>query len=105
MSGAVGSTPSFARSGLPVFSDSSSFAFSSLSRIISATPFFKYASCSSTGLNFACVIDLVQRSCSVRLDYAPSYDFELAFEHDAHRLRVNAMLLRQDSRRKRLFRV
>src|SRR5277367_2194443 len=53
MSGAVGSTPRYTRSGLPVFTACSSFAFNSSSRIISATPFFRYASCSSTGLNFA----------------------------------------------------
>src|SRR5271170_60747 len=53
MSGAVGSTPKYTRSGFPVFTAWSSFAFNSSSRIISATPFFRYASCSSTGLNFA----------------------------------------------------
>src|SRR5580658_4898119 len=53
MSGAVGSTPRYTRSGFPLFTACSSFAFNSSSRIISATPFFRYASCSSTGLNFA----------------------------------------------------
>src|SRR5580658_1427625 len=53
MSGAVGSTPRYTRSGFPVFTACSSFAFNSSSRMISATPFFRYASCSSTGLNFA----------------------------------------------------
>src|SRR5580692_4358732 len=53
MSGAVGSTPKYTRSGFPVFTACSSFAFNSSSRIISPTPFFRYASCSYTGLNFA----------------------------------------------------
>src|SRR5580658_10112219 len=53
MSGAVGSTPRYTRSGFPVFTAAASFTFNSSSRIISATPFFRYASCSSTGLNFA----------------------------------------------------
>src|ERR1700733_16006485 len=53
MSGAVGSTPRYTRSGFPVFTACSSFAFNSSSRMISAPPFFRYASCSSTGLNFA----------------------------------------------------
>src|SRR5260370_14499476 len=53
MSGAVGSTPRYTRRGLPTFADCSSLAFSSSSRMISAAPLRRYASCSSTGLNFA----------------------------------------------------
>src|SRR5580692_9079088 len=53
MSGAVGSTPRYTRRGLPAFADCSSLAFNSSSRMISAAPLRRYASCSSTGLNFA----------------------------------------------------
>src|SRR4051794_23251851 len=47
MSGDVGSTPSFTRSGLPVFAHRSSFFLRSSSRIRSTVPFFRYSSCSS----------------------------------------------------------
>src|SRR5271166_6394555 len=41
--------PSFTRKGLPVARDFSSLARRSASRMISAEPFFRYVSCSSTG--------------------------------------------------------
>src|SRR5580704_7909876 len=41
--------PSFTRSGLPVARDFSSLARRSASRMISAEPFLRYVSCSSTG--------------------------------------------------------
>ncbi len=41
--------PSFTRSGLPEARDLSSLARKSASRMISAEPFLKYVSCSSTG--------------------------------------------------------
>ena len=56
-SGAVGSMPSFTRSGLPVERDFSSLARRSASRMISAEPFFKYVSCSSTGAKVAMEVD------------------------------------------------
>src|SRR5260370_25600543 len=177
MAGAVGSTPSFACSGWPVFSDRSSFALSSSSRIISAAPFFRYASCSSTALNFVSIISPDQlsrpeslgvgalaptsnppypcalapeeklysffplnppnravtrakpRGVILRLpeevaegtqhkrskrvmcerpsspNHPPSHNSVFAFQHDAHSLGINPVLLRQNPRRQRLLRV
>ena len=48
-SGAVGSKPAFTLSGLPEARERSSFERSSDSLTISAAPFLRYASCSSTG--------------------------------------------------------
>src|SRR5271156_1968254 len=52
MSGAVGSTPRYTRSGFSSFADFSSLDLKSSSRMISATPFCRYENCSETGLNF-----------------------------------------------------
>src|SRR5579872_6203906 len=59
-SGAVGSMPSFTRSGLPVARDFSSLARRSASRMISAAPFFRYVSCSSTGAKLDMRKDIIK---------------------------------------------
>src|SRR5207245_11375651 len=106
MSGAVGSTPSFTCSGAPVARDFSSLALSSSSRMISAAPLRRKASCSSTGLkciDFSFASGLIRSSLFYReLDHAAALDAEAAFEHEAHGLGVNAVLLFQDAVGQRL---
>src|SRR6266849_1871658 len=101
MSGAVGSTPRYTRRGEPVLRDFSSLARSSASGTISATPFFKYASCSSTGLNCIGLLSepLVERRISLPCceNYPAPFDFVIAFEDDFHAFGVDAVFFFQDS--------
>src|SRR5664279_2360299 len=60
-SGAVGSKPAFTRMGLPVARDFSIRSRRSLSRMISAAPLRKQASCSSTGENEGMEFDYRRR--------------------------------------------
>src|SRR6266849_8047151 len=101
MSGAVGSTPRYTRRGEPVLRDFSSLARSSASGTISATPFFKYASCSSTGLNCIGLLSepfvarRISRPCCE--NYPAPFDFVIAFKDDFHALGVDAVFFFQDS--------
>src|ERR1035438_191932 len=101
MSGAVGSTPSLARSGLPVFKDLASFAFSSSSRIISAVPFLRYASCSSTDLNSAVFMILKKLNGpwhpTLQMHDPPPRYLVSPVEHDLYSFGINSMFFCQDA--------
>src|ERR1700759_3717324 len=58
--------PSFTRSGFPVLRDFSSLARRSASRMISAAPFFRYVSCSSTGLKADMGKDIIRNAAENR---------------------------------------
>src|ERR1700741_3368770 len=98
MSGAVGSTPRYTRRGFPVFTEFASFCFNSSSGIISATPFFRYSSCSSTGLNLLGVIKL-----SIRPEDSPPGDPVFSLENNLHGLAVNPVFFLQNAFRKRVL--
>src|SRR6516164_1093615 len=92
MSGAVGSTPRYTRSGSPVFAELSSFCFSSSSGMTSAAPFLRYSSCSSTGLNLCWVI-----SSHFAQKNPPPGNLIFSFEDNLHRLAVDAVFFLQDA--------
>src|SRR5579862_6768805 len=109
-SGAVGSIPSFTRSGLPDARDFSSFARSSDSFTISAAPFLIYASCSSVGGKLGMRFDYIERFVLEAVEHCsagqpgpavstlvrpqpPSHDLKLSFQHDINSLGIGNVLL------------
>src|SRR5256885_15480968 len=67
--------------------------------MISATPFFRWASCSATGLKDAVIV------YDLRAYNASPQDFEFSFEHKFYRFGVYPVLLFQNARGQRFFRV
>src|SRR5438445_10220883 len=120
-SGAVGSTPSLMRSGLPEARERSSLARSSSSRMISAAPLRSAASCSSTERNLCgAVMDDGVAFDSASLgapgealfrmffgggQHAAAFDAELAGEHQANGFGINAVLLAKYARGESFLRV
>src|SRR5215471_13360049 len=114
-SGAVGSNPALTRSGLPDCRDRSSRSPSSVSRMISAEPFFMYVICSSTGAKFGMLgiisagtpIDGIEQRSSPGArgseHESSAYDPKLPIQHQIDGLCISNVLLFEDSGRQRVL--